>query len=151
MLLRLSASCKGGASVFPVGKAGGKQRVAWNGTRVSLAASKPPPPRNLADPAAFGMLDIAETSTLRVTKRDCRTWFDQLSLSDELGSFFGRPALTRAELNSLGVSDAEIVSLGGDDRASSFFPCYKVWPMGFAWSSCIAQDVAWGLLSLRVV
>ena len=30
-LLRLAESCRGGASVFPVGKAGGKQRVVWNG------------------------------------------------------------------------------------------------------------------------
>ena len=33
LILRLSTNCLGGASVFPVGKAGGKQRVVWNGTR----------------------------------------------------------------------------------------------------------------------
>ena len=79
-MLRLASQCNGGASVFAVGKAGGKQRVVWNGTKLSAAASRPPAPRHLADPAAVGMLDLADADVLRVTKRDCRTWFDQLAL-----------------------------------------------------------------------
>ena len=90
-ILRLATSCRGGASVFPVGKAGGKQRVVWNGTRVSLAAARPPAPLHLADPASFGMLDIPTGVQLRDTKRDCKTWFDQLAVGDDIGDFFGRP------------------------------------------------------------
>jgi hypothetical protein len=146
-MLRLASQCNGGASVFAVGKAGGKQRVVWNGTKLSAAASRPPAPRHLADPAAFGMLDLADADVLRVTKRDCRTWFDQLALSDDIGSFFGKPSITRTELNRYGIDDVEISSLGGDAQAASFFPCYKVWPMGFAWSSCIAQDTLLGVCS----
>ena len=72
-LLRLSTNCLGGGSVFPVGKAGGKQQVVWNGTRIRLAAARPPAPLHLADPAAFGMLDLESGVRLRVTKRDCKT------------------------------------------------------------------------------
>ena len=121
--------------------------MVWNGTKLSEAAARPPPPRHLADPAAFAMLDLADTAALRVTKRDCRTWFDQLAVSDELGSFFARPAITRGELNISGMCDDEILALGGDALSSSFYPCYKVWPMGFAWSSCVAQDTLLGVCS----
>ena len=90
---------------FPVDKSSGKQRVVWNGTRVSLAAARPPPPKHLADPAAFGMLDLAAASRLRITKRDCRSWFGQLEVHSSMGILwatagharraFSRRALTR--------------------------------------------------------
>ena len=97
-LLRLATSCRGGASAFPVGKPNGKQRVVWNGTRISQAAARPPMPPHVADPAVFGMIDIPSGVQLRATKRDCRTWFDQLAVHDDIGSFFGRPRVLRAEL-----------------------------------------------------
>ena len=120
-MLRLASQCTGGASVFAVGKAGGKQRVVWNGTVLSASASRPPPPRHLADPAAFSMLDIASAAVLRVTKRDCRTWFDQLALTDDIGNFFGRPSVTRLEMNQYGIDNTEILALGGDAHSVSFF------------------------------
>ena len=103
-LLRLAVSCRGGASVIPVGKAEGKQRVVWNGTRVSLAAARPPVPLHLADSASFGMLDVSNGVQLRVTKRDCKTWFDQLSVCEDIGCFFGRPRVSRSELLGAGLS-----------------------------------------------
>ena len=147
-LLRLSSFCTGGASVFPVGKSEGNQRVVWNGTRISEAAARPPPPLHLADPAVFGMLDIAAGRQLRVTKRDCRTWFDQLAVSDDIGLYFGRPAITQQALIGVGFSREDIVDFGGDDADSFFFPCSCVWPMGFSWSSCVAQST---LLSICTI
>ena len=139
-LLRLAVSCRGGAYVFPFGKAGGKQRVVWNGTRISLAAARPPAPLHLADPACFGMLDVLSGVQLRVTKRDCKTWFDQLAVCDDIGDFFGRPRISRSELRDVGISDDDIISFGGIAEQDSFFPCSRVWPMGFSWSSCDAQS-----------
>ena len=138
-LLRLNSRCLAGASIFPVGKAGGKQRAVWNGTRVSLAAARPPAPLHLADPAAFGMLDLEASATLRVTKRDCKTWFDQLSVHPDIGLYFGRPRVTRSELHGEGLTDPDILAMGGEPGQPSFVPLSNVWPMGFSWSSCVAQ------------
>ena len=138
--MRSDGACCGGASVFPVGKAGGKQRVVWNGTRASLAAARPPRPRHLADLAVFGLLSLQDGAQLRVTKRDCKTWFDQLEVDPAIGSFFGRPKVTRAELISAGLSDADIEGCGGRVDLTTFVPCSQVWPMGFSWSSCVAQE-----------
>ena len=64
-LLRLATECKGGGTVFPVAKSGGSaQRLVWHGTRVSEAAAHPPPPRHLADPSIFGMLDFSTAARL---------------------------------------------------------------------------------------
>ena len=138
-LLRLHSSCRGGASVFPVGKAEGKQRVVWNGTRVSNAAVRPPPPLDLADPAAFGLLDLAAGAKLRVTKRDCRTWFDQLAVSPAIGAFFGQPSVTRTELIGAGLSEGDLARMGAVEGCATLVPCSCVWQMGFSWSSCVAQ------------
>ena len=125
-------SCRGGASVFPIGKAGGKQRVVWNGTRISLAASRPLAPLHLADPASFGMLDVPSGVQLSVTKRDCKTWFDELLVCDDIGEFFGRPRVSRSELRDVGLSDDDILSFGGIAESDSSFPCSRVWPIGFS-------------------
>ena len=138
--MRLAASCRGGASVFPVGKAGGKQRVDWNGTRVSWAASRPPPPRHLADPASFGLLDIPSGVQLRVTKRDCKTWFVQLAVHLYIGEHVGRPCASRSELLNHGDTCDDIRGYGGLADFDSFVPCSRVRPMGFSWSSCVAQS-----------
>ena len=120
-LLRLAESCRGGASVFPVGKAGGKQWVVWNGTRVSLAAARPPAPLHLADPASFGMLDVPSGVQLRVTKRDCKTWFYKLQSVRRLGvSLVGRELVGRnfSVLVSLTVTFALSVALPNSIRSS---------------------------------
>ena len=147
-LLRLGSSCRGGGTVFPVGKSDGKsQRVVWHGTRVSLAATRPPAPRHLADPSVFGSLDLRPTALLRVSKRDCRTWFDQLVVDEGIGEFFGRPAVSRAELLGAGVTCEEIATFGGAADCFSFVPCSQVWPMGFSWSSCVAQETLLSICS----
>ena len=147
-LLRLGTSCAGGGTVFPVGKSDGKsQRVVWHGTRVSLAASKPPVPRHLADPAVFATLDLGPDECLRVSKRDCRTWFDQLVVDPSIGQYFGRPSVLRSELIAAGVSDEELILFGAIGCSNSFVPCSQVWPMGFSWSSCVAQETLLSICS----
>ncbi len=137
-LLVLLSECRGGATVFPVGKTGGRQRLVWHGTRVSLAAAKPPAPRSLATPAVFGLMDLPTGSQLRVSKRDCRTWFDQLALEPEMRPFFGRPRVRLCELLAAGLSAEELRQALGDelDGHDWLMPCAATWPMGFSWSSC---------------
>ncbi len=48
--------------------------------------------------------------------------------------------MTRRELLREGLSAAELDALGASLHASSFVPCATVWPMGFSWSSCVAQE-----------
>ncbi len=141
-LLELRSCCRGGGTVFPVAKTSLKQRLVWHGTRVSDAAAPPPPPRHLADPAAFGFLELSEGRALRVTKRDCQTWFDQLAAPAELRAFFGRPRVYRAELLAAGLCEAELreVVTEGSLSSASFVPCATAWPMGFSWSSHVAQE-----------
>ena len=140
-MLVLNRHCKGGGTVFPAGKSGGKaQRVVWHGTRVSEAAAKPPAPRHLADLSVFSTLNLEQGRVLRVTKRDCRTWFDQLAEDPTIGMYFARPPVTRQELRDAGLTDADISGYGADDHDDTFFPCSQVWPMGFSWSSCVAQE-----------
>ena len=138
VLLRLSGSYRGGASVSSGGKSGDKQRVVWNGIRVSLASARPPAPEHLADPAAFGMLDLTVGTQLCVTKRDCRTWFDQLE-DPAISDFVGRPSVTRGELTGGGLADHDVATFCGTDEADTFTPCSCGWPMGFPWTSCVAK------------
>ena len=140
-LLRLATESRGGGTVFPVAKAGGTaQRLVWHGTRVSLAAARPPAPRHLADPSVIVLLDLGAAARLRVFKRDCSTWFDQLALEPGMSAFFGRPRVQRAELLAAGLSEAELAAFGAQRGVSSLVPCSGVWPMGFSWSSCVAQE-----------
>ena len=79
--------------------------MVWHGTRVSEAATRPPKPRHLANPSVFSFLELQDHESLRVTKRDCRTWFDQLALPDDLSLFMGRPKVRRTELLAAGLSE----------------------------------------------
>ena len=70
-------------------------------------------------------------------------------------TWFGRPPLTAAKLaeacscsvsalrRHLCTADREKASLEAD---TLLYPCSRVWPMGFSWSSAVAQDVSLGLL-----
>ena len=89
----LADSVLGGGPVLAVSKPGtGKLREVWHGRRVSQAAAAPPPPRHLASPTALLHLEASADHPVRVSKRDARCWFDQLSLPPQLrvdGSAFG--------------------------------------------------------------
>ena len=111
--LGLSERVKGGGSVLAVSKPGtGKQREVWHGRQVSQAALRPPVPRHLASPSALLHLEASLERPLRVSKRDARCWFDQLSLVPALREWMGRPAVTLDELSSVAGMNSEEVNKG---------------------------------------
>ena len=142
--LGLASSVRGGGTVLTVSKPGtGKLREVWHGRRVSQAAAPPPPPRHLASPTALLHLEASKERPVRVSKRDARCWFDQLSLPTHLRRWMGRPPVSLRELRDIaGFSADEAAGCMQDgDRATDMvFPVSKVWPMGFSWSSFVAQE-----------
>ena len=142
--LGLAVHALGGGKVVAVGKPGGKrQRAVWNGRRVSLAASRPPKPRHLASPTALAHLECKPGKQIRCSKRDATCWFDQLRIPSELQRWMGRPSVSCDELYLAGMTWEEIQDCrlpGEPEGVSSFYPVSLTWPMGFAWSSYIAQE-----------
>ncbi len=161
-MLGLARTCLGGGTAFPVGKANDRQQVVWHVTRVSVAAAPSPKPRHLANPSVFGFLELAEGRLLRVSKRDCRTWFDQLALPMALSRFMARPRISVQELLTAGMTQHEIDRTLSIDEppvspSSRLYPLARNWPMGFSWSSFVAQETllcdaaAAGLTSAHVL
>ena len=142
--LGLTARPLGGGKVVAVGKPGGtRQRAVWNGRRVSAAASRPPRPRHLASPTALAYLECQPGRQIRCSKRDASCWFDQLQLPPELQRWMGRPKVSLEELCSAGMTCEEVQGYllpGEPTDASAFHPVSLTWPMGFAWSSYVAQE-----------
>ena len=142
--LGLASHAKAGGSVIAVGKPGGRQRAVWNGSRVSAAACRPPKPRHLASPTALCFLECGPKQQFRCSKRDASCWFDQLALPQALQLWMGRPRVTTNELEDIGgMTRAEIVEhmLPGQElETESLAPVSLTWPMGFSWSSYVAQE-----------
>ena len=142
--LELAHEVQGGGKTFCVPKDSGALREVWNGTRVSAAAAPPPRPPHLADPEAFAAVSIPSSRRLLVSKRDCRALFDQLAAPPGMRSFFGRPAVSVSELEKAGLTRGELrrccVDAGPLLTATRLFPRSRVWPMGFSYSSWVAQS-----------
>ena len=84
---------------------------------------------------------------MRVTlsKRDGRCLFDQLVLPASIRAFFGRPPVLVGDLTKTGLVTLYDVrhsgpGLGRVTPGSLLFPVSRVWPMGFSWSSFVAQS-----------
>ena len=142
--LRIHVSAIG--SVFCVGKSNGRQREVWDGSLVSAGAARPPAPARLANPSCFVDLQFAPGQRVYMSKRDIHTCFDILHAPDALQPYFGRPPITLQELaqvSKLSVSALQqFVVDRGDGPVGAHervYPASTVWPMGFSWSSCIAQ------------
>ena len=131
--------------MFAVGKKDSlKMREVWHGSALSEAARRPPPPPYLASPTSLLHLESSDAEPLLVSKRDGRCLFDQLAAPVELQEFFGRPPVRLRELVATGdISRAELMHFTHDLKCADdhvlVYPASRVWPMGFAWSSCIAQ------------
>ena len=144
--VRLARSVNAGATIFPVAKKDSiKQREVWSGDRVSLAAARPPKPPDLASPSALLGLECTPEDTFLISKRDARCWFDQLKLPEHLALWFGRPPVSVADLISAGGFSLSAlqelyVGRGKLSPTGSVFPVSSVFPMGFSWSSWIAQS-----------
>ena len=141
----LALSVEAWASVFPVAKSTGAQRDAWNGANLSSVAATPPPPPHLAHPTALVDMEALDGARIRVSKRDAKCYFDQLSLPPQMRRWFGRPSLKLGDiLKCIDMTKDELASyLPRGARAADnlvLWPVCTSWPMGFAWSSFIAQS-----------
>ncbi len=144
---------KGIGTIFPVPKSGGRQRAVWHGTLVSEASARPVRPRRLGNPAAFLALDWPHGTTVGWSKRGAASFFDTLRCPPELSTWFGRPSVKIGDLRAGGLSMTDIRAHCGPGVGTSelhddmvVYPCSRVWPMGYSWSSTVAQDVSLGLL-----
>jgi len=132
------------ASIFPVGKTGGRLREVWSGDKISRSAVPPLPPPHIASQTALLNLEASVAKPIRVWKRDARCYFDQLALPPELRQWFGRPSLAAHELLGAGMSWKEILFFwphtSSIEPSTTIHPCCSTWPMGFSWSSFLAQS-----------
>jgi hypothetical protein len=143
--VRLMFKPKASASTFAIGKRESMRlREVWSGNHVSRCARTPPKPPRLGNPAVF--VRIRADRPLIFSKRDAKAYFDLLKLPIGLRPFFGRPVVHAGPLAiALGV-DLDDLRPYLDDGAdvtlhqrTVLTPVAATWPMGFSWSSCVAQ------------
>ncbi len=113
-------------------------------------AARPPKPPLLACPASVAGLEADDARTFYVSIRDGKSFFDQLRLPPSLSRAMCRPAVSVGELLSCTEGDENQMTKdeltkclvdGGDvDNADMVYPAALVFPMGFSWSSCVAQS-----------
>jgi len=147
--VRLRLLTRAAASVFAVGKRGKtSQREVWSGGLVSDHARRPPKPPRLGNPAMFAHIVKEPGRSLVFAKRDAKAFFDQLRLPEKLRPYFGRPRVQASELaTALGCAVGDLSEWIDDLGKASLkpstmlTPVNTVWPMGFSWSSFIAQSV----------
>ena len=145
--LRLRRQVAASAAVFAARKtAPGRQRKIWNGSQLSELAARPPKPERLADPSTFLDIVADPTKPIYYSKRDAETFFDVLQVPSELQPWFGQPAVKVSEVNSgwtLDILCTFVDDLGGSRLTEDMMlhPAHAVWPMGFSWSSAVAQSV----------
>ena len=143
----LRRDCQAVGDVFCVQKASpSKQREVWNGSLVSQAAAPPPKPYKLANPGCFVDLCFQDGEEVFMSKRDIHTCFDVLKAPENLQQWFGRPPVSLQELSRVGKVPWRTLqkyvagsSGQGLSRFALLYPTSTVWPMGFSWSSCVAQ------------
>jgi hypothetical protein len=146
--LGLARAVHAGGQVFAVTKAsGGRMRKIWDGSLVSQAASRPPKPYRLANPSSFPDIFIEKGASVFMSKLDATTYFDQLRAPPALARWFAQPSIkvsdlcdyegfTLDELNAHLLEGERVVT----QISGMLFPCHLVWPMGYSWSSAIAQS-----------
>ena len=143
---RLWRNIQAVGGVFSVNKSHGRQREVWDGSSISALAVKPPAPECLANPSCFVDLMFKPEQKVYMSKRDVQTCFDVLQAPTAIQQWFARPPVTLHELAQVAmvsandlqpfVLDSDGMPVGAHDQV---FPASTVWPMGFSWSSCVAQ------------
>lgn len=122
-------------------------REVWDGSLISSASAEPTTPRWLADPSALIALESSWDRPIYVSTRDGACFFDQLLLPASLCKFFGRPQISIGELVKAGLPIAQHRDYLIDDdglKLDSFTlvaPVSLTWPMGFAHSAYVAQQI----------
>ena len=122
-------------------------REVWSGDKISACAARPPKPPRLGNPAVFVKIQKQVAQPLWFSKRDARAYFDLLKLPAHLRRYFGRPYVIAKDLAkhlNIAVQDlCEFLDDASDtclDSASRLTPVAASWPMGFSWSSFVAQS-----------
>ncbi len=150
----LCSNPRGVGAFFVVAKADpGHLRPIWHGGVVSEHCSPPPAPRRLGNLASFLELVLGPGETRYISKRDAASFFDVLKAPVGTHQWFCCPPLRADEIAAgLGVSMEDLRAHLLDDACADLtartmlHPASLAWPMGFAWSSAVAQDVTLGLL-----
>ena len=109
----------------------------------------PPRPKDQPTPSCLVDLEASCDSPLYMSKRDGVSYFDALSAPSCVRPWFGRPGLLANELLSIRgdlsltwlESFVDSTGSGPLTADTRVFPILCCWPMGFSWSSAIAQDV----------
>ena len=136
------------ANTFVVSKRGtDRLREVWDGNKISESCVQPSKPRWLADPASLVALEASCDRPIYLSTRDGKCFYDQLTVTDALTPFLGRPQVEISELLGAGLTSDEVRSFLIDDDESQLVPGSSVtpvcltWPMGFAYSAFVAQQV----------
>jgi hypothetical protein len=153
--LSLARHASASADTFVVGKHGGNRlREIWNGSLLTAAAVPSLKPPLQACPASLATLEASDDRPQHVSCRDGKVFFDQLAAPASLRAFLGRPLVSVADLMNPPVCESGALSAAGltanelEDllqdgplEASDAFlvPLNNTWPMGFGWSSYVAQ------------
>ena len=145
------------ADLFYIGKHDSNRlREIWSGGEITAAAFPPAKPPLQATPASLATLEASDDRPLWLSCRDGKVFFDQLMVPKELRAYFGRPSMPITDLlkpppcesgsdAQLGLSLEELDSFILDGPLTSFagvlVPVSNTWPMGFGWSSFVAQSM----------
>ena len=151
----LARSADASANIFVVGKSGSdKLREVWDGGPLSDLCLAPPKPPWQASPAALAGLESSLDRPLRICARDAAAFFDQLHLPSHLRRMMGRPVVRTEELLTTGLAgdlgfslqqlEAHCIDSCDLPANGELTPLSLVWPMGFAWSSFVAQSTMLG-------
>jgi len=154
--LSLMVAPQASADTFRVAKPGStKLREVWNGSALTAVSASPLKPPLQACPCSLATLECSHDVPLRVPCRDGRAFFDQLSLPHALRGYFGRPAVSIDQLlcppacESGGATvlpmsrdeiDSCLLDSTLDQCTGALVPVSNVYPMGFGWSSYVAQN-----------
>ena len=95
--------------------------------------------------SSFLDVEIQPDEQVFYSKRDAATFFDVLQVPPELQTWFGQPPLYVSELVAGGLTLSDIASFGNMPERQLepkmlLFPVHAFWPMGFSWSSAVAQS-----------
>ena len=134
-----NALAGGGVLCIPK-SSGDRLRAIWNGADISGRTAPAPMPPGLMTPEALGRMEFPRPPLM--SKRDGEVLFDQLSVPRPLVPYLAAPSTTIRRLTKAGASLEVLDALreAGLQRDTRFFPCSKVWPMGFSWASWAAQS-----------
>ena len=117
------------------------REVQWP-SELSAMATAPPKPRRLANPSSFLDLQLEDGERILFSKCDASTFFDTLQVPEPLQTYLGQPAVSVNELLAHGMTRNAIIAAcdgGFSDDDAMLHPVHAVWPMGFSWSSAVAQ------------